>query len=81
MGMGDDPRPYQPKHRLVRCARCGHQWARQTVTRCRHPAVMEHYGGEVYICMYCCRRKPCPEHAVDAWHHDYCKLREQDGKD
>lgn len=42
------------------CARCGHEYYDTSMRKCNHPAVQAKFGKNAYICIYCCRRKPCP---------------------
>lgn len=58
MGMGDKKIITPPVRRRIRCVNCGNSYTETAVRRCPHPAVKALYG-EVYVCQYCCARKPC----------------------
>lgn len=59
MGIGEVKQAFVPRHKRVRCARCGNEYDSVAMRQCNHPAVTECFGN-VYICIYCCKRKPCP---------------------
>lgn len=65
MGMGEQKPVFSPRHKRVRCVRCGNEFAEVTVRHCAHPAVQRTYGRGAVVCIYCCRRKPCPEYGVE----------------
>lgn len=64
MGIGDVKQVFAPRHKRVRCVRCGNEYATVTARRCNHPAVIESFG-EAYVCIYCCKRKPCPFFGIE----------------
>lgn len=59
MGIGDAKPKFIPRHKKIRCARCGNEYIEVAVRRCNNPVVHKSFG-EAYICVYCCKRKPCP---------------------
>lgn len=65
MGFGDQKPPFRPFHQRMRCAKCGNEYAYISLHSCRHPAVLQAYGFAPNICVYCCRRKPCPNYKRD----------------
>lgn len=77
MGEGDRKPSYQPNHKRVRCVRCGNAFVDVAVRRCRHPAVVARFGDPAYVCIYCCRRKPCPEYGTEYGGLSTCALRKE----
>lgn len=62
MGMSDIKIPYQPVRKRIRCIKCGNEYYETLVRECHHPAVIKAYGKPVNICLYCCKKKPCPKY-------------------
>lgn len=57
MGMGDKQKPFEPSYKTHKCGVC-HFPAIEGVSirSCPHPAVQRKYGGDVCVCVYCCKR-------------------------
>lgn len=53
-------KPWRPPVKLAVCSKCGAPVSETSVRSCRHPAVRAAHGENNKICLYCCKRKPCP---------------------
>jgi hypothetical protein len=57
--MGEEKVRFTPTHNRIRCRKCGNEYTQTAVRRCPHTAVKEAFGEDDFICLYCCKRKPC----------------------